>query len=68
MTFSCKGCEAPKRYPGCHGSCPDYLAERAEYDRLKAIHDREREVNTGINNSRYDNVYKALKYRRIKKV
>ena len=68
MTFSCKGCIAPKRYPGCHGSCPDYLAERAEYDRLKAIHDREQEVTTGINNSHYDKVYKALKYRRIKKV
>jgi hypothetical protein len=21
----CKGCEAPKRYPGCHDKCPGYI-------------------------------------------
>ena len=43
--YSCKDCVAPKRRPGCHGSCPDYLAEKAEHDRLKAIYDRERDIN-----------------------
>lgn len=23
----CKGCVAPKRYPGCSDKCPEYLAE-----------------------------------------
>lgn len=66
--FACKGCVAPKRYPGCHGSCPDYLADRAEYDRLKAIYDREQRVIGEIYSSRSEKVYKAMKDRRNKKV
>jgi hypothetical protein len=64
----CKDCKAPKRYPGCHGSCPEYIAERAEYDRLKAIHDRERDINVSITQQRGERVYKALKCRRYKRV
>lgn len=32
----CNGCVAPKRCPGCHGSCPEYIAWNEEYnmDRL----------------------------------
>ena len=36
MIWCCKDCIAPKRYPGCHGSCPEYIKE-------KEIHDKERE-------------------------
>ena len=37
MTIKCcNGCVPPKRHPGCHGKCPEYLAEKAEYDRLMA--------------------------------
>ena len=25
----CKDCVAPKRYPGCHGICPEYIYEKA---------------------------------------
>lgn len=25
----CKDCVAPKRHPGCHGVCPEYLYEKA---------------------------------------
>lgn len=64
----CYGCVAPKRYPGCHGQCPEYKAERAEYDRLKAIHDREQQVNTAIYSSRTEKVTKAFKDRRHKKI
>lgn len=31
----CKDCVPPKRHPGCHGSCPEYIAERAELDKQK---------------------------------
>lgn len=30
----CKACE--KRYPGCHGECEAYKADRAEWDKRKA--------------------------------
>ena len=28
----CHRCVAPKRYPGCSGSCPEYKEARARYD------------------------------------
>jgi hypothetical protein len=34
----CMGCVAPKRYPGCSGSCPDYKEARAIFDNDKAKH------------------------------
>lgn len=68
MIDCCNGCVAPKRYPGCHSHCNEYIAERAEYDRLKAIHDRERDIGIGIVQQRGERIYKALKSRRNKKI
>ena len=31
----CKNCVPPKRHPGCHGTCEQYLKEKAEYERQK---------------------------------
>lgn len=31
----CKHCVPPKRYPGCHSKCEEYLRERAEWDAMK---------------------------------
>lgn len=62
--WCCKGCVAPKRYPGCHGSCPDYLAEKAEHERLRAIHDRERDISVAIYQNRGEKVNKAMKNRK----
>ena len=62
--FPCKGCVAPKRYPGCQDHCPEYKAKRAEYDKLKAAYDRERDVSVAMILDRRDKVYKAMKDRR----
>ena len=59
----CYGCVAPKRHPGCHGSCPEYIAAKAEHDRLKAIYDKERDIACSITCARGDRVYKAMKNR-----
>lgn len=59
----CKGCVAPKRYPGCHNHCQEYLTARAEYDRLKEIYDRERNINNAIYQNRSMKVYKAMRER-----
>lgn len=33
MTIKCcLDCVAPKRHPGCHGDCPEYLQEREALD------------------------------------
>lgn len=34
-----------KRYPGCHGSCPDYKREKAEDEKKKAAENAEREFS-----------------------
>lgn len=64
----CKGCVAPKRYPGCHGTCEEYLACKAEHDRLKAEHDKARDISIGIYADRSKKVYNAMKDRRNKKI
>ena len=66
-TFSCRDCVAPKRHPGCHGTCQEYLAEKAEYDRLKTAYDKERDIACAITCARDNRVYKAMR-NRIRKV
>lgn len=29
----CNGCVAPKRYPGCHDHCPEYIKQKAKHDK-----------------------------------
>ena len=68
MTFCCYGCVPPKREPGCHSTCPEYLRRKAEHDALKAKTDEQRRINQSIYYSRGDKVEKALRYRRNKKL
>lgn len=56
MIWCCKDCVAPKRRPGCHGSCPEYLVQKAEHDkerleqaRLNDIHRKEKARARAIN-------------------
>ena len=63
----CNGCVQPKRNPGCHASCPEYLDEKAEYDRLKAQHDEKRDIGNAIYSNRGVKVNNAMRRRRNKK-
>jgi hypothetical protein len=67
MIYCCKGCEAPKRYPGCHGVCQDYLEQKKEYDRLKAEYDKVNQTTGAIVGAQINKVYKAQKGLRCKK-
>ena len=29
----CYGCVAPKRHPGCHDHCPEYIEQKAKHDK-----------------------------------
>lgn len=60
----CKGCVAPKRYPGCHGRCPEYLEEKARWDELMAAERKKLDTQYGITSARSEAVGKALKSRR----
>lgn len=68
MINCCYGCVAPKRFPGCHGTCPEYLAEKEEHDRIKAKNDRERDITGAIIGDQMRKVYRAMKNRRNKNI
>lgn len=64
-SFGCKGCVAPKRYPGCHSHCPEYLKAKAEYEERKAIEDKKKRTDQDIYLQRSDAVAKAMRGRRL---
>lgn len=64
MVRVCMNCVPPKRYPGCHASCPEYLAEKEEYDRLKAIDYQKRYTRGLLVDQRLRAVNRANKMRR----
>lgn len=60
----CKGCVAPKRHPGCHGHCPEYIAEKEQYDKEKAVADQKRSIEDGLTAQILTGVNKANKARK----
>jgi hypothetical protein len=62
--FSCKGCVPPKRFPGCHGSCPDYIREKAEYNARKAEADKKKATQDGLTEQSLRGVARSAKYRK----
>lgn len=67
MIYSCKGCVAPKRYPGCHAVCQEYLEQKAWHDERKAELDKERKIEQAILGDRGKKAYNAMKgYRHSK--
>lgn len=64
----CKNCVAPKRYPGCHSHCQEYIDIRAEYDKRKAAHNQKREIDCAIAADRARKIQNAMKDRRHKKI
>ena len=62
----CRYCVPPKRYPGCHGTCPEYRYQRAIYDERKAVADQEKFTSHGLTMQRTEAVRKALKGWKVK--
>ena len=44
----CHGCVAPKRHPGCHDHCPEYIKEKAQHNAEKAEEDKRKRIEYGI--------------------
>ena len=55
----CYGCVAPKRHPGCHGHCPEYLAEKEQDEKEKEQCRKKRDISVSIYQQRADKVAKA---------
>ena len=64
----CRGCVAPKRHPGCHSSCQEYIVQKAEHERLKKKYDEKNRISNAIEMDRAKRVYNAMKNRRIKRI
>lgn len=60
----CKDCVAPKRYPGCHSVCPEYIHEKALWEEEKKIIREEHRRFGELYKQRSEGVRKALKHRR----
>lgn len=57
----CYGCVPPRRTHECHGTCKDYIDEKAADEEKKAAEDMRRKVNNSIYQQRTDMVAKALR-------
>ena len=60
----CKGCVAPKRYPGCHDRCPEYIEQKAQFNAEKEAQRKKKQISFGITAQRAAAVTKAIKSRR----
>lgn len=59
----CLGCVAPKRYPGCHDHCDEYLTEKAEHIRIKEMEYERRNVWNSVYSQKSMSILRALKRR-----
>lgn len=62
----CNGCVAPKRYPGCHGKCPEYIKEKAEHNaRIEEENKRKhRDYDLNARKRRYAAITRAVEYQK----
>ena len=60
----CKDCVPPKRHPGCHGTCPEYLGEKEAYDVQMKEYRKEHNLSNAIYAQRGLAVRRAMKHRR----
>lgn len=64
VIYSCRYCTQPKRHPGCHSDCPEYLADKAKHEAEKAEYDKQRHIGGDIYAQRSKRVYQAMKKQR----
>lgn len=61
MIRCCYGCVAPKRYPGCHAHCPEYIQEKAIHDAQNEAERKKKQISNGLAVQRNASVEKALR-------
>ncbi len=60
----CFGCVAPKRHPGCHASCPEYIEEKAINDAMRDEDYKRRYIQRGLSEEKYNAIRRAAKGKR----
>ena len=68
MFEHCRDCKPPKRHPGCQDHCPDYIADKAKHNELKAADAKARGRTNGTAYAQLaDSITRACKRRKGKK-
>ena len=57
----CNGCIAPKRHPGCHGHCIDYVIDKAFHDADMEIAKEKKKKESNLNSQTVEGIFKAYK-------
>lgn len=60
----CRFCVPPKRNPYCHGHCSEYIAEKEQHDKDKAIADQKKAIDCGLTSQTLEGVNRAYKARK----
>ena len=60
----CKDCVTPKRHPGCHDVCPEYIHEKALWEEEKKLIREEHRIFSELYEQRSEGVRKALRHKR----
>ena len=63
----CLGCVAPKRHPGCHDHCPEYIKEKNKYNEERAAAYKKKLIEDGLNTQTFTGITKATKKRKGRK-
>lgn len=63
---SCYKCVAPKRYPGCHATCPDYAKDDAEHQARKEKERQQKYLDSILTSQKVSAVAKAMRHNRKK--
>lgn len=63
---SCYKCVPPKRFPGCHATCPDYAKDDAEHQARKEKERQAKAIDSILTSQKCSAVYKAMRHNRKK--
>ena len=61
----CNGCVPPKRYPGCHDHCHEYIEEKKKHDAERERINKARLTQLNIYSQRGDSVRKAKRRKKL---
>ena len=59
----CNGCVAPKRHEACWDHCPEFIAEKAAYEKRKAEYYGNTQVRSGLIAQQVASVTRAMRSR-----
>ena len=62
--YCCMGCVSPRRTPGCHDTCKDYIEEKAAFEEQKAAADARRKINNEIYSQKAAGIHRARRKHR----